>query len=121
MSSMFWTAKAISLDVSNFNTSKVTNMESMFMNTYVTSLDLSSFDTSNVINMVQMFYGTDSSVIYVSDKFVTDKVTNSSSMFTIATNLVGGAGTVYNSSNVDKTYARVDGGTSSPGYFTLKN
>ena len=121
MRRMFWTAKAISLDVSNFNTSKVTNMESMFMNTYVTSLDLSSFDTSNVINMVQMFYGTDSSVIYVSDKFVTDKVTNSSSMFTIATNLVGGAGTVYNSSNVDKTYARVDGGTSSPGYFTLKN
>ena len=122
MESMFSNCSSLkSLDLSHFNTSKVTNMESMFMNTYVTSLDLSSFDTSNVINMVQMFYGTDSSVIYVSDKFVTDKVTNSSSMFTIATNLVGGAGTVYNSSNVDKTYARVDGGTSSPGYFTLKN
>ena len=121
MSGMFWAAKAISLDVSNFNTSKVTNMESMFMSTYVTSLDLSSFDTSNVINMAQMFYGTDSSVIYVSDKFVTDKVTSSSNMFNLSTKLVGGAGTVYNSSNVDKTYARVDGGTSSPGYFTLKN
>ena len=121
MSGMFWAAKAISLDVSNFNTSKVTNMESMFMSTYVTSLDLSSFDTSNVINMVQMFYGTDSSVIYVSDKFVTDKVTSSSNMFKLSTKLVGGAGTVYNSSYVDKTYARIDGGTALPGYFTLKN
>ena len=36
------------------------------------------------------------------------------------TNLVGGAGTTYNSSKIDKTYARIDGGTSNPGYFTLK-
>ena len=41
-------------------------------------------------------------------------------MFKEVTNLVGGNGTVYNSSHVDKTYARLDGGTSSPGYFTLK-
>ena len=42
-------------------------------------------------------------------------------MFIDSSNLVGGAGTTYNSSFVDKTYARIDGGTSSPGYFTLKN
>lgn len=54
---------------------------------------------------------------------VTDKVTNASSlnMFTSSTKLVGGAGTVYNSSYVNKTYAKIDGGTSSPGYFTLKS
>ena len=41
-------------------------------------------------------------------------------MFTGCTSLVGGQGTVYDSTKVDKTYARIDGGTSSPGYFTLK-
>ena len=35
-----------------------------------------------------------------------------------STLLVGGLGTTYNSSYVDKTYARIDGGTSRPGYFT---
>ncbi|MCI7559653.1 MAG: hypothetical protein MSS76_06005 [Clostridium sp.] len=35
-----------------------------------------------------------------------------------STLLVGGLGTTYNSSYVDKTYARIDGGTSNPGYFT---
>ncbi len=35
-------------------------------------------------------------------------------------NLVGGAGTKYDSTNIDKTYARIDGGTSNPGYFTSK-
>ena len=59
--------------------------------------------------------------IYTSDKFNTDAVTSSTNMFYNTTNLVGGAGTTYNSSYVDKEYARIDGGTSSPGYFTLKN
>ena len=40
-------------------------------------------------------------------------------MFNNATKLVGGAGTVYNSANINKTFARIDGGTSSPGYFTV--
>ena len=48
-------------------------------------------------------------------------VTSMSYVFTGSSNLVGGAGTTYNSSYIDKTYARIDGGTSSPGYFTLKN
>ncbi|UKI57687.1 MAG: hypothetical protein L6V81_10345 [Clostridium sp.] len=39
-------------------------------------------------------------------------------MFNNSINLVGGAGTKYNSSYIDKTYARIDGGTSNPGYFT---
>ena len=121
MSLMFYNSKAESIDMSSFNTLNVKSMSGMFLSNQTKVLDLSSFDTSNVINMAQMFYGTDSSVIYVSDKFVTDKVTSSSNMFNLSTKLVGGAGTVYNSSNVDKTYARVDGGTSSPGYFTLKN
>ena len=46
-------------------------------------------------------------------------VTDSYNMFYNCTKLVGGAGTVYNSSYTDKTYARIDGGTSNPGYLTL--
>ncbi|SHL28847.1 BspA family leucine-rich repeat surface protein, partial [Xylanibacter ruminicola] len=45
----------------------------------------------------------------------------SEEMFVNCTNLVGGAGTIYNESHVDATYAHLDGGTSNPGYFTDKN
>ena len=46
-----------SLDLSNFNTANVSNMEWMFREcTSLTSLDLSSFNTSNVTIMSYMFY-----------------------------------------------------------------
>ena len=144
MKGMLSWSKATTLDISNFDTSKVTNMNAMFRQSSATALDLSSFDTSNVTNMSFMFYGTEATIldvsnfdtskvtnmsdmfdasyslktIYVSSKFVTTAVTNSKDMFTSCTKLVGGAGTKYNSSYVDKTYARIDGGTSNPGYFT---
>ena len=119
MSYMFYNSQATTLDVSHFDTSKVTNMSNMFQGSQVTTLDLSSFDTSNVTNIGYMFRSaTNLKTIYVSNKFNTGNVTNSSGMFTGSTNLVGGKGTKYNSSYVDKTYARIDGGTSNPGYFT---
>ena len=119
MSYMFSDSKATTLDVSNFDTSKVTNMGYMFSDSKATTLDVSNFDTSNVTDMGYMFYNsTNLKTIYVSNKFNTDKVTYSTNMFSGCTNLVGGAGTKYNSSYVDKTYARIDGGTSNPGYFT---
>ena len=121
MSNMFYYSQATTLDVSNFNTSNVTNMNGMFYNSKATTLDVSNFDTSKVTNMSNMFYkATNLKTIYVSNKFNTDKVTSSTDMFSSCTNLVGGAGTKYNSSYVDKTYARIDGGTSNPGYFTAK-
>ena len=119
MSSMFWNSKATTLDVSNFDTSKVTDMSYMFSGSQATTLDLSNFNTSKVTTMSNMFNkATNLKTIYVSNKFNTDKVTDSTKMFYSCTNLVGGAGTKYNSSYVDKTYARIDGGTSNPGYFT---
>ena len=119
MYGMFFGSQATTLDVSNFDTSNVTTMESMFQYSKATTLDLSSFDTSNVTDMTEMFnYASKLKTIHVSDKFNTDNVTSSNSMFTGSTNLVGGAGTTYNSSYVDKTYAHIDGGTSNPGYFT---
>ena len=116
---MFQGSQATTLDVSNFDTSNVTNMHSMFWGIQATDLDLSNFDTSKVTSMAYMFYNSyNLKTIYVSDKFNTDNVTSSSNMFTYTSKLVGGAGTKYNGSYVDKTYARIDGGTSNPGYFT---
>ena len=119
MRQMFWNSQATTLDVSNFDTSNVTDMSGMFTDSKVTLVDLSNFDTSKVTNMNNMFYNVKNlKTIYVSSKFVTTAVTDSKDMFTSSTKLIGGAGTKYNSSYVDKTYARIDGGTSSPGYFT---
>ena len=122
MSQMFSNSKATTIDVSNFNTSKVTNMSFMISNSQATTLDLSNFNTSNVTNMSNMFdSSTNLKTIYVIDKFNTNKVTDSGGMFYGCTNLVGGAGTKYDSTKTGKTYARIDGGTSNPGYFTAKN
>lgn len=54
---MFWNCTGLtSLDLSNFDTTKVTNMTSMFeYSPKLTSLDLSNFDTSNVTSMSKMF------------------------------------------------------------------
>ena len=121
MQCMFCDSKAATLDLSNFDTSNVTNMQGMFWKSQATTLDVSHFDTSNVTNMEVMFaYMTNLKTIYASSKFVTTSVTSSTSMFEKSTNLVGGAGTKYNKSYLDKAYARIDGGTSNPGYFTEK-
>ena len=174
MSEMFSGSKATSIDLSNFNTSKVTSMNSMFQDSKIVNLDLSSFDTSNVTDMNWMFKDSQASVIkglnnfntskvtsmggmfenskieildlsnfdtskvtdshnmfkgninlktiYASSKFNTSAITsnfNSRDMFTGCTNLVGGNGTTYDSTKVDKTYARIDT-ASTRGYFTAK-
>ena len=114
--------KLTSLDVSHFNTSKVILMNQMFYGcTGLTSLDLSSFNTSKVIYMTYMFDGcTNLRTIYVGSGWSTAAVEESYDMFTNCYNLVGGQGTTYDENHVDKTYARIDGGPSNPGYFTEK-
>ena len=148
MSYMFqWSNNLTKIDVSHFNTSSVTNMESMFegvsqlkelnVSSFDTSevvnmnkmfsilsaikvLDLSNFNTSNVTSMEEMFnVDTQLKTIYVSDDFTVDKVTSSNNMFFYNLQLVGGIGTKYDASHVDKEYARVDS-ASNKGYFTKK-
>ena len=93
----------------------------MFNGCQEITLDLSSFDTSKVTNMNQMFsYASNLVTIYASDKFVINSNCTTTNMFNNSSNLLGGKGTAYDSSKVDKTYARIDEGTSNPGYFTLK-
>ena len=123
MSSMFYYCNHLTtLNLSSFDTSNVTSMGSMFNQcSSLTALDLSSFNTSKVTNMSKIFYTCYKiTTITVSEYFVTDNVTNSTSMFASCLNLKGGAGTEYNLLHVDKEYARIDGGTESPGYFTKK-
>ena len=105
------------------NTSEVTNMALMFaLCESLTSLDVSHFNTSKVTSMEAMFYNsTNLRTIYVGDGWSTAAVTLSDYMFWGCTNLVGGQGTTYDDSHIDKTYAHIDGGPSNPGYFTAKN
>ena len=119
----------VELNLSSFNTSKVKNMSYMFssMDNIVT-LDLSSFSTNSLrlsSSIQSMFSGSTSGsklkTIYVSNKWNNTKFVSSSNVFTNLTSIVGGAGTIYDSANVSGAYAKVDGGASNPGYFTLKN
>ena len=113
---MFSNSKIKDIDLSNFDTSNVENMYQMFFRSKTYSIDLSSFDTSKVTNMMSMFQGSSNlKTIYVSNKF---KAVSGGLMFASCTSLVGGAGTTFNKSYVDETYAHIDGGTSNPGYFT---
>ena len=46
-----------SIDMSNFDTKNVKNMEKLFNSCYsLKSIDLSNFNTQNVTNMIYMFY-----------------------------------------------------------------
>ena len=69
------------LDLSNFDTSNVTNMYRMFNALTTISLDLSSFDTSNVTDMSWMFANSQAIEIKGLNEFNTSNVTNMSEMF----------------------------------------
>ena len=124
MSSMFEDCSSLTtIDLSSWNTSKVTDMTSMFYGcSAITSLDLSSWNTIKTTKTLRMFSDcTNLRTIYVGTSWNTSSVTSHSDMFYRCTSIVGGAGTRYNSSYTDKTYARVDNPTNgSPGYLTLK-
>ena len=89
---MFSNCQALtSLNVTNFNTEKIPDMSYMFsFCKQLTSLDVTNFNTVNVTNMSSMFASCMAlTTIYVSDKFVTDKVTKGSYMFNNCRNLKG--------------------------------
>ena len=122
MKDMFSNCKVLgSLDLSGFRTAKVTSMGGMFFNCKALQrLDLSSFKMSGVTYMNRMFEGCEwLNTIYVSlEGWSMGQISSSSDMFKGCIKLVGGNGTVYDSNNVNDTYAHIDGGSSNPGYFT---
>ena len=75
-------ANILDIDVSNFNTSNVTNMSHMFNSMHnLSSLNLSNFDTSNVKEMYNMFYDMfNLNTLNLSD-FNTSKVIDMRQMF----------------------------------------
>ena len=83
MLGMFSSCKSlINLDLSNFNTSNVTNMRDMFIGcSGLTSLNLSNIDTSKVTDMGGMFYNCSGLTSLNLSNIDTSKVTDMGSMF----------------------------------------
>ena len=116
MNDMFYHCPSLtSLDVSNFNTQNVENMSYMFSSCEgLNSLDLSNFDTQKVTNMHGMFWDSSAlTTIYVSDKFVTTKVSSGADMFKGCKNLKGFIEQNKNTDKTDHTYANYK-----TGYFS---
>ena len=107
------------LDISELDTSQTTYMYGMLSGlSHITTLNISNFDTSNVTSVDSMFEcDTSLTTIYASNNFIATNVASSNNMFRGDSALIGGSGTVYNSSYTDGTYARTDA-TGTPGYFT---
>ena len=82
-SKMFYDVRSLtSLNLPNFDTSKVTNMQYMFSDmTKLTTLDLSNFDTSKVADMKYMFNEMYSLTSLNLSSFNTSNVTDMSCMF----------------------------------------
>ena len=92
----------LDLDLSNFDTSQVTNMSSMFRGmSNLTTLNLSNFDTSQVTNMDSMLASVSNLTTIDLSNFDTSKVTNMSSMFNNMTNLTSLNVSSFNTENVE--------------------
>ena len=107
--------------IENLNVSEASSLRYMFgWCRSLETVDLSSFDTSNVEDMSCMFFGCSALKTVFAREFDTDSLNPSGGnyMFDGCESLVGGKGTAYDSTRVDATYARLDGGSSAPGYFT---
>ena len=83
MNHMFYIMSSLtSLNLSNFDTSQVTDMRSMFSGMVsLTTLDLSNFDTSQVTDMSSMFRGISSLATLDLSNFNTSRVTDMEEMF----------------------------------------
>ena len=107
-----------------FSTSNVSNMTQLFCHcTNLTTVDITSFRADSLQYTEQMFaYCTNLESIYVSSTFdlSSRSLTDSGMFMDCSTNLQGTKGTVWTSDKTGKDYARIDGGTSTPGYFSRK-
>ena len=90
MSEMFYScSKLKNINFGNFNTAQVQNMDNMFYDCILlTSLDLSSFKTYNVNSMEGMFYNTESLISLDLKNFDTTKVSNMKNMFLNCNSLI---------------------------------
>lgn len=115
--------KLIAAKIPHWYTPNVTNMSYMFSGcTSLLFADIPSFIIDNVTNTTSMFQNcsklkkifTKSSANWNNSS----KLSSSGNMFSGCTSLVGGNGTTYSSSNVNKAYARIDK-AGQAGYFSI--
>ena len=122
----------------NLGTFKTSNLLTDTTSTFadcrsMTVIDVSSMNFSKVDNAKFMFNaakdkGGNLTTIYVSanPEYAFNpsilSADNSTNMFENRVNLVGGKGTTYDASNLNRNYARIDEGPASatPGYFSVK-
>lgn len=72
----------LDIDLSSFDTSRVTDMRSMFANMHnITTLNLSNFNTSKVTDMAYMFNGMHNLITLNLSSFDTSRVVDMSNMF----------------------------------------
>ena len=130
----FWGLQTMTeiIGLENLHTDQVTDMNGMFHYCYaLETLDLSNFNTATVTNIAGMFYGCNKlKTITVGEGWTTDNIITTTisgtggnggwQVFSQCTSLVGGAGTKFDASHTDYTYAHIDGGPSNPGYLTEK-
>ena len=91
-----------SLDVTHFNTEKVTNMDQMFTDCRcLTSLDVTNFNTANVTNMSYMFYGCSQLTSLDVTHFNTANVFAMISMFSGCSSLTSLDVSHFNTKNVE--------------------
>ncbi len=109
----------INLDLSGWNTSGISEMDYMFSGcSNLVTLNLGGWDTSGAEQMDGMFENCSTlTTIYVGNGWTVYNVSVFNTLFANCTSLVGGNGTRWNSSHIDKTYARIDA-PDTPGYFT---
>ena len=102
MSAMFYSCSSLtSLDVTHFNTENVTKMYSMFYScSSLTSLDVTHFNTAKVTNMLAMFYSCSALTSLDVTHFNTANVTNMSRMFSSCSSLTSLDVRNFNTANV---------------------
>ncbi|MBR2523697.1 MAG: BspA family leucine-rich repeat surface protein [Clostridiales bacterium] len=123
MNSMFYMCdKLTNLNLGPvFDTSSADTMSLMFRDcSSFRVIDLGNhFDVSNAEDISYMFMGCSKlESIFTGCDWDTSGIRFQNNVFTGCTLLKGGSGTSFDPSAVDKTYARIDGGTDHPGYFT---
>ena len=137
MSDMFANcSNLVDLDISGFDTKNVESTNEMFRGcSKLTTIDISSFNTSKVKELDGMFNDcTALTTILVGKEWTTahargkEEVHGKTTyyfeeggiLFKNCPNLIGGKGTKFSPRYTEKDYARIDGGTAAPGYFTEK-
>lgn len=101
------------------NTTDVTDMSYMFYGcSQLKKLDLSGFDVQKVSDFTSMFADCSNLASIIVAANWNRKNCSSSGMFYGCNHLIGGKGTTFNSDYINLNYAKIDGGTNAPGYFT---